>query len=220
MLISPSPRTSSDSSALASTDCSHCQGLCRLADHCRSAPLGAKRSPRGRGCLRREAAAPGQSRWEASARSREACSAGATSISGMTPTSLSCADMRSAGRGPCNLRARTTLRAALRLQFFSVSKHKVARAEVVSGVDRSAATAPGVWSRRRSAATTRPQSFPTQKPRPQGRRRLDSQAGAAVRRRRRECCCSSPARATSTSLRTTASTRALAILLHAPGPCC
>ena len=49
---------------------------------------GQHRPPGVRFPLRREAAAPSQSRWEASGRSRETCSAGGTSISGVTPTSL------------------------------------------------------------------------------------------------------------------------------------
>jgi hypothetical protein len=59
-----------------------------LRDAGGAAASGAKQSGRWADRNRREAAAPGQSRWEASDRSREICSAGATRISGVTPTSM------------------------------------------------------------------------------------------------------------------------------------
>jgi hypothetical protein len=57
--------------------------------------------PHNTGCTETpEAAAPSRSRWAASPRSRETCSAGATSISAVTPTSLPLRGKRARRRSP------------------------------------------------------------------------------------------------------------------------
>jgi hypothetical protein len=67
-------------------------GLPTDLEHSRTSGRPANRPRWRRDRYRREAAAPGQSRWEASDWSRETCSASATSISSVTPTSLLSAD--------------------------------------------------------------------------------------------------------------------------------
>ena len=86
----------------------------------RGLPVVAKRLRGRRDRCRREAAAPGHPRWEASDRSRETCSAGATSISGLTPT-------RPAFAESAHSNDRIGLRAAGRLATASATKRAPGR---------------------------------------------------------------------------------------------
>ena len=63
-------------------------------------------SPHRRGPLRRRAATSGPSRWEPSDRSRQTCSAGATSILAPSPPHLVCADSTFASQWPIQHRTR------------------------------------------------------------------------------------------------------------------
>ena len=64
----------------------------RLGGEADTAGNGAKRPARRHARYRRQPAAPGQSRWAASDRSRETWSARPASISGVKPTDLRCAE--------------------------------------------------------------------------------------------------------------------------------